>query len=59
MNVYFKAVTSCNPNVNLMLIFKGIAVSTKLLAEKLAEKVSESAENKADGLFKRQKQLLE
>lgn len=60
MNVYFKTVTSCNLDINLMRIFKEIVVSAKLLSEKSAEKVSESAEksaeNKADGLFKRQKQ---
>ena len=63
MNVNFKTVTSCNPNINLMLIFKKITNSAKLLSEKSAEKVSESAEksaeNKADGLSKRQKQILE
>ena len=46
-----------------MLIFKEIAVSAKLLLEKSAEKVSESAEksaeNKGDGLSKRQKLLLQ
>lgn len=59
MNVYFKTVTSCNPNINLMLIFKKITNSAKLLSEKSAEKVSESAEksaeNKDDGLSIRQK----
>ena len=59
MNVYFKSVTGCNPNINLMLIFKEIANSAKLLLEKSAEKVSESTENKTDWLYKRQKQLLE
>lgn len=48
MNVYFKTVTSCNPNINLMLIFKKITNSAKLLSEKSAEKVSESAEKSAE-----------
>ena len=46
-----------------MLIFREIAVSAKFLSEKSAEKVSESAEksaeNKTDGLYEMQKQLLE
>ena len=37
---------------------KGIADSAKLLSDKLAEKVSESAENNTDGLSKRQRQIL-
>ena len=43
-----KKVTSCNPNINLMLIFKKITNSAKLLSEKSAEKVSESAEKSAE-----------
>ena len=37
---------------------KGIADSAKLLSDKLAEKVSESAENNTDVLSKRQRQIL-
>ena len=41
-----------------MSIFKKIADFTKMLWGKSAEKVSESSENKADGLHKRKKRLL-
>lgn len=45
MNVYFKSVTGCNPNINLMLIFKEIAVSAKLLSKKSAEKYQNQQKN--------------
>lgn len=57
MNVYFKSVTGCNPNINLMLIFKEIAIEE--VSRKVSESAEKSAENNADGLSKRQKQILE